>query len=52
MNVKICDFGAKFGNGLIRRLVVTVPRQMMMMAPVFLIIGIIRKNCPAPDWEE
>ena len=41
-----------FVDELIRRLIVTFPRQMMMMTPVFLIVGVIRKSCPAPDWEE
>jgi hypothetical protein len=37
---------------LVRRLIVSFRRQMMMMTPVFLPVGIIRKSCPAPDWEE
>src|SRR4030095_16934874 len=36
----------------ILRLIVSFRRQMMMMTPVFLPVGIIRKSCPAPDWEE
>jgi hypothetical protein len=37
---------------LVLQLIVSFRRQMMMMTPVFLPVGIIRKSCPAPDWEE